>query len=542
MLVAHHAKFELGWLMREKLPWDHLLVWDTMIAELVKYGNNPERKPLSLGACCKRRGLATKDPLVDAMLKGGVCPSQVPERLLEGRCIRDVETTHLLYKEQYLELGAKKRNVVFTRCIFTPVLAAIEREGMQLDAERVYLEYQSCSRRAAELEKAMAEIAGGRNLRSPPQLAEVLYDILKFPAPKKRGGDPVLTPRGWRPTSKDALRDLKPRTKKQEAFLALRKEYGKVNARLTKVLRFFKAVCDEREGRFYANFHQTRTATHRTSSTSIRILFPGEKKPLGVQMQNLPREYKRLFKSPWPDWLIAEADGSQLEFRVAGELGNDAQVLEDVLTDKDVHRFSASVLYNKTEDKIGSVERTAAKPETFKPLYGGEFGSPPQMAYYKAFREKYNGVYRTQMGWVSKVLKDKEITMPWGMTFYFPKAKLGGTGYCRDKPSIFNYPVQNLATAEIIPISLTFLFWFCRLEGIRVRFINTVHDSVIALVHKDDYAKYKTIAKRAFLGQTYDYLANVYGLHFKVPLGLGIKAGEHWGEGEEEKFTERVSA
>jgi len=52
ILVAHNAKFELGWLMRHGLPWEHLLVWDTMSAERVRYGNL--KVPVNLDATCKR--------------------------------------------------------------------------------------------------------------------------------------------------------------------------------------------------------------------------------------------------------------------------------------------------------------------------------------------------------------------------------------------------------------------------------------------------------------------------------------------------------
>ena len=536
VLVCHNAKFELHWLARLGMPWEHLLVWDTMIAEKVKHGN--VRVPLSLDACCKRRGLEAKDPLIDALMKGGVCPSEQPEYLVEARCLRDVETTYQLFTMQRKELSEKQRRVVFTRCIFTPVLAAIEREGVWLSIPRVNAEYDRVSARLAVLERDLAYIAKGRNLRSPLQLAEVLYDILKFPPPK-RFGKPLLTKRGWRPASQIIMRQLKPKTKKQAEFLEKRKEYGVLNARMTKVLRFMRAVCEDRGGHFYADFHQTRTATDRLSSTARPIYLPSINDTLGIQLQNLPRDYKRLFCSPDPNSLMTEVDGAQLEFVVAGFLGQDKQVCHDIMTGEDVHRFSASVLFNKPESAVTSQERTAAKAETFKPLYGGRSGTPGQMAYYEEFRKKYNGVYKTQMGWVATVLRDKKLEMPWGATFYFPNARMGHDGYCPDAPNIFNYPVQSLATAEIIPISLTYLYWRGRLNEVRGKLINTIHDSGVALVHREDVAQYKQICQQAFFADTYYYLDKVYGLDFNVPLGLGFKAGEFWGEGDEDKFRQQ---
>jgi hypothetical protein len=110
-------------------------------------------------------------------------------------------------------------------------------------------------------------------------------------------------------------------------------------------------------------------------------------------------------------------------------------------------------------------------------------------------------------------------------------------GYCPDSPNIFNYPVQNLATGEIIPISLTYLYWRGRLNGVRGKLVNTIHDSGVGLIHKDEVGTYKAICQEAFFADTYFYLDKVYGLDFDFPLGLGFKAGAHWGEGVEEKFT-----
>jgi len=56
------------------------LVWDTMIAEYVIYGN--QRVPLDLDSVCKRWGLLGKERVIDALMQGGVCPSQMPQHLL----------------------------------------------------------------------------------------------------------------------------------------------------------------------------------------------------------------------------------------------------------------------------------------------------------------------------------------------------------------------------------------------------------------------------------------------------------------------------
>ena len=542
VLVAHNAQFELAWLRREGLPCEHLLVWDTMLGERVIH--TAKTVPVGLDAACKRWGLPAKAPLVAAMMTSGVCPSEIPWRWLRERCLRDVETTHALFERQRDRIAEEgKLGVMLTRCVLVPPLVEIAQEGVDLDRERVYDEYTRVLRELADTTNELRAMCGAVNLRSPKQKAELIYKTLGFDELTKASGkldrrpSNPLWPEGQPKTDAKTLAKLKPRNKLQRRFLELQRQQAKLDARLTKCLYFYKGVVDDYGGHFRAEFHQTRTETHRLSSTARKLWIAEFKKELGAQLQNQPREYKKLFRSPDSEYRAVEVDGAQLEFRVAAFLGQDRTACAEIVAGKDIHRFSAAVLGEVDESAVTDAMRQAAKAETFKPLYGGRYGSPAQMRYYEAFRKKYSGITRAQAGWLHEVLKTKRLRMPWGMEFPFPDARMDDRGYCRDEPSVCNYPVQNLATAEIIPVSLTYLYWRCKLLGLRVKFVNTVHDSVVALVHHEDVEEYVEAARLAFLDDTYTYLDAVYGLQMNVPLGLGVKVGEHWGEGVERKFS-----
>jgi hypothetical protein len=56
-------------------------------------------------------------------------------------------------------------------------------------------------------------------------------------------------------------------------------------------------------------------------------------------------------------------------------------------------------------------------------------------------------------------------------------------------------------------------------------------------VHPDYLEQVKEIAMQAFTTDVYNYLRVVYGLEFNVPLGIGMKAGTHWGTGKESAFN-----
>lgn len=85
-------------------------------------------------------------------------------------------------------------------------------------------------------------------------------------------------------------------------------------------------------------------------------------------MQNVPRSYKRLFWSGDEECYIGEADGAQLEFRVAAALGRDEVAIDEINRGVDVHSVTAQVLTDAGEP----TDRQNAKSRTFSPLtYSG---------------------------------------------------------------------------------------------------------------------------------------------------------------------------
>ncbi len=556
-LVAHNAKYELQWLQRCGLDIANVLVFDTQLAEYVLLGNlasGDERmapKSISLDMCCKRRGMPSKDPVIDIMMKQGINPVSMPRKWLQGRCEQDVTSTEVVFKSQLAHLQDTNRlGVLYTRCLLTPVLSAMEFTGMHLDAERVEEEYKDYTRQLKELDADMQELTGGINWNSPLQKAEYMYDTLGFKEPTNRDGTPQRTDKGKRKTDKDTLEAFKATTKDQKAYISLKIKLGKVSSALSKNLEFFIGVVREKGCTFIGAFHQSNTATHRLASTGVGLKFELFEKVKRVQFQNLPRVFKRLFCARREGWLICETDGSQLEFRVAAHLGKDEQARKDILDPKfDAHLTSGAAMEDMDYDTLYKLYhdgdkrakriRQDAKPETFKPLYGGKFGSKKQMRWYKAFADRYAGISKVQEGWIQEVLATKRLITEWGMRYYWPYAKVNNSGYVNVSTNVSNYPVQAFATAEIIPIAIVF-FWHRVIQSgleTKIIMVNTVHDSIICEVHPDAVEKYKEISIQAFTRDVYDYLEAVYKVKFDfVPLGVGITVGTHWNEGNEESF------
>jgi DNA polymerase I-like protein with 3'-5' exonuclease and polymerase domains len=309
--------------------------------------------------------------------------------------------------------------VFYCRNIFTPVLATMEFEGLQLDRQRVDDAYRVYSGQFADAKRELDLITGGINQNSAKQLRVFLYDTLKFRPPEDYRGEPIRTPGGDFAVGKEVIERLKPTTPEQRAFTSTYRRIVPLKRRL-QILESMVKCCAEDDGKVFASFNQTITQTHRLSSNG---------KKYGFQFHNFPRDFKPLFRARDAGCTLVEGDAPQLEFRVAAELGGDKKAIKGICEGVDVHSLSSSVM---------GIGRTEAKKFTFKPLYGGNSGTPKERAYYDAFRREYADIYNTQQSWVYRVLADKELTTISGLKFYWPDTKMQRSGYVTNTASIFN--------------------------------------------------------------------------------------------------------
>jgi DNA polymerase I-like protein with 3'-5' exonuclease and polymerase domains len=521
-VVAHNAKFELGWLRRCGVDLRGVVCFDTMIADYVLGGNTYNLNHLSLAACLERHGLKGKGDTVGLMLKSGVPTEEIPEEWLLRYCIRDVEAAgelFLLQRGALREAGLEAVN--YQRNLVTPALTDMEFRGMQLDDEVVMSYLGQQEKRYEELTRELQDFCGGASPASAQQMREFIYTELKFGVPTDFRGRPHLTPNGAPSVAAPVVEALVAKTKRQTEFLLLHTEWRRLHSDLTKYLRKFGECVREDGGRLHGSFNQTTTRTHRLSSSGHKHR---------IQFQNFNREFKPFFRARHAGWLLGEADGAQLEFRTAAHLGSDAVALADIVSGADIHKYTASVLNGVPEERVTSDMRQAAKNNTFKPLYGGSSGSPAERAYYDAFKAKYYSIADTQQGWTQQVLRDKQLTTEWGMIYYWPDTRLCTSGYITNTTSIYNYPVQAFATAEIIPCALV-AAWH-RMSGMKSFLVNTVHDSIISELHPEEVQQWHAIARQCLIEDVYVMIKKLYGIDITIPLGAGVMVGKNWADKE----------
>ena len=268
------------------------------------------------------------------------------------------------------------------------------------------------------------------------------------------------------------------------------------------------------DGLLHANFNQCITSTGRLSSSNPNL-------------QNMPKgrlfPVRKAFISRFKGGTLVEIDYSQLEFRVAGILAADETVKREVESGFDVHAYTAKVLTDNGE----ATDRGAAKASTFRPLYGGTQGTPAQQIYFKEFFEKYQGIFKWHDKLQNEAIATKVVTTATGRQFSFPDCQRNRSGNANFKTQIVNYPVQSVATAEIVPLGVILLFNKLKEKGLQSVVINTVHDSVLIDTHPDEIDIVKEVGPQCLL-DAQDEAKKRFGLPDYIPLEVEMSYGKNW--------------
>jgi DNA polymerase-1 len=231
------------------------------------------------------------------------------------------------------------------------VLAAMEREGLKLDAERLAEVGAGFGERIEILESEIFELAEEEfTIGSPQQVGRILFE--KLGLTKKR--------RGKTGFSTDArvlaqIRDEHPIVEKIEQWRELTKLKNTYLDSLPELI-------DPETGRVHTTFNQTATTTGRLSSTNPNL-------------QNIPirteigRPVRACFVAEQGSQLLS-ADYSQVELRVLAHVADEAVLKEVFHKGEDVHAATAAEVFEIERDEVDVGQRSKAKMVNFGIVYG----------------------------------------------------------------------------------------------------------------------------------------------------------------------------
>ena len=390
------------------------------------------------------------------------------------------------------------------------VLADMETAGFRIDRKGIAAYGEHLAGIASLLESQIYFHAGKEfNINSPKQLGEILFDTLGLPHAKK-------TKTGYS-TNAEILEKLRPAHPIIDDIL----DYRQVTKLKSTYTDGLLRVADE-NGRVPTNFKQTGTATGRLSSTEPNL-------------QNIPvrtdlgRELRRFFLPESRDYVIIDADYSQIELRLLAHISSDANMIAAFREGVDIHTSTAATVFGVSTDAVTPEMRKKAKAVNFGILYGiGAFSLSDDLGVSRAQAQEFIDRYLTGYPAIDAYLKNiiasayenGYVTTLFGRRRYIPE--LAGTNKMQQKFGervAMNSPIQGTA-ADVIKLAMIRVDKRLKESGIDARLILQVHDELLIESHRSCADQALLILKEEM----------EHAVSYSVPLDVDIHIGNTWFE------------
>ena len=440
---------------------------------------------------------------------------KLTQRLLSktaGSLAEKAYLTGALYTVLTNELEKSKQTALYRDIEFPlcRVLYEIEKEGFTVDVPAL----KEFSVRLGEMQEEIASriymLAGEEfNINSPKQLGNILFEKLGFPHAKK-------TKTGYS-TNAEVLEKLRPYHPIIGDILDFR-QYGKLKSTYADGLA---AAADE-NGKVHTSFRQALTTTGRLSSTEPNLQNIPIKTELG-------REFRKFFVVGNDDYVLLDADYSQIELRLLAAISGDEAMTEAFLSGYDIHSATAMKIFGVSADQVTIDLRKRAKAVNFGIVYGmGDFSLATDLKISRMDAKKYIEGYLGAYPKVSEYLKnvvasakqDGFVTTLFGRRRYIPE--LSSTKKMEvafGERVAMNSPIQGTA-ADIIKLAMVNIDRKLKEKGYDARLILQVHDELIIESHKDCAQEVRELMQTE--------MENAVKL--SVPLTVEIAEGASWYE------------
>ncbi len=391
------------------------------------------------------------------------------------------------------------------------VLLTMERNGVRVDTAMLAQQGNELGQKMLDLERKAHELAGGPfNLGSPKQLCEILFERLKLKVVKK-------TPSGVPSTDEEVLEKL---AQDHPICKTLLEHRGLSKLKSTYTDKLPRMI-NPKTGRVHTNYAQAVAVTGRLSSTDPNL-------------QNIPvrtaegRRIREAFVAP-PGSKIVSADYSQIELRIMAHLSGDASLIDAFAAGEDVHRHTASEVFDTPRDQVTSEQRRYAKVINFGLIYGmSAFGLAQNLdierAAAQSYMEKYFARYPSVAKYMERTRNEARergyVETVFGRRLWLPD--IGSSNQARRQAAerqAINAPMQGTA-ADLIKMAMIAVQDWLERERLATKLIMQVHDELVLEVPESELDRVKSNVETLMTGVA----------KLDVPLVVDAGVGDNWEE------------
>lgn len=387
------------------------------------------------------------------------------------------------------------------------VLYEMQKEGIRVDSTALKEYGTMLGERIAVLEQDIYKEAGETfNINSPKQLGVILFEKMGMPNGKK-------TKSGYS-TAADVLEKLAPDYPIIREILDYRQ--------MTKLKSTYAdglAVYIKDDGRIHGTFNQTITATGRISSTEPNL------QNIPIRME-LGKRIRQVF-IPRDGYVFLDADYSQIELRILAHMSGDEKLIEAYNSAQDIHKITASHVFNIPFDEVTPELRRNAKAVNFGIVYGiSSFGLSQDLSisrkqaaeYIEQYFAAYPGI-KTYIDGLVEFAKEHGYSL----TMYNrrrPIPEIKSSNYMQrsfGERVAMNAPIQGTA-ADIIKLAMINVYNELKKRKLKSKLILQVHDELLVEVNKDEIDEVRELM--------IDSMKNA--AHLSVVLEVDINEGNNW--------------
>jgi DNA polymerase I len=509
--VGQNIKFEK--LLLKKLGIELTgISFDTMIAS---YLLNPSKLNHNLSDIAMEYLGISMTPITDLIGKGRtkitMADVSIPD--ISIYCCQDSDATFQLKTILEKKLQEKGLYELFQK-IEIPligVLSEMEYSGVSVDTHFLKEMSVNIQARIDRLTQCIYKIAGCEfNINSPKQLGSILFDRLKLPVLKKTKTGPS--------TDVDVLTMLAVNHELPKEVL----EYRELAKLMSTYINSLPELINKKTKKVHTSFNQTVTATGRLSSS-------------GPNLQNIPiktdvgRKIRGAFIPSFKNGFVLSADYSQIELRILAHLSGDKVLINAFKKNADIHRFTASLIFDCEEADVSDNMRVQAKTVNFGIIYGMSpyglskelgIGADAAKGFIEAYFLRYPGVYEYMQSQIEFAGKNGYVLTMFNRRRYIPEI-LSENQNIRQfaQRTAINTPIQGTA-ADMIKIAMINIYEKMKAENLESKMILQVHDELVFDVAKNELSQMIDIAQKGM-----EQVAEL-----QVPVIVNIRNGKNWEE------------